>query len=493
MMSSERHNDLLSATLDVAQAQLLAQIADETSLDGRTMGILAFHCALLAADVAAKELLGTWWWTPLVALSLALGIRLPAGPRRSLYFMKSYESRLRFGSFQMSPSGAELLRQVKSRIEEVDPSQVHGSLNNVPAIVDVREVEEFAAGHIPGARHVPKSYLETRIEAAVPDRDAQVVLYCQSGNRSAWAARTLIEDLGYTDVASMKGGITLWKDRGYEVEVPRALSFEQRERYSRHLLMPEVGVEGQLKLLDARVLLLGAGGLGSPTALYLAAAGVGTLGIVDDDEVDLSNLQRQVIHSTPRIGALKVDSAEESIHALNPDVEVVKHPFRLDAHNIMDTIAGWDVIVDGVDNFPTRYLLNDASVRLRIPVVSASILGFDGQLSIFKPYEGPCYRCLFPQPPPAELAPSCGANGVLGVLPGTMGLLQATEVVKLILGIGDPAIGRLLLYDALAATLGEVKVRRDPDCPICSRPPDSISDEEMGVFPDYEAFCAAAG
>ncbi len=241
------------------------------------------------------------------------------------------------------------------------------------------------------------------------------------------------------------------------------------------------------------MLLLGAGGLGSPTALYLAAAGVGTLGIVDNDVVDLSNLQRQVIHTTQRIGIPKVDSAEESIHALNPDVEVVKYPVRLNASNIMEIIEGWDVIVDGVDNFPTRYLLNDASVRLQIPVVSASILGFDGQLSVFKPYDGPCYRCLFPEPPPAELAPSCGANGVLGVLPGTMGLLQATEVIKLIVGTGDPAIGRLLLYDALAATLTEVKVRRDPECPICSREPDSITDEEMGVFPDYEAFCAAAG
>ncbi len=393
----------------------------------------------------------------------------------------------------MTPSGAELLKQVKSQIDEIDPSEVRELIGEGVAIVDVRETEEFAAGHLPGAKHVPRSYLETRIEGVVGDRDAQIVLYCQSGNRSAYAARTLIEDLGYSDVASMTGGITLWKDRGYEVEVPRALSSEQRERYSRHLLIPEIGADGQQKLLDAKVLLLGAGGLGSPTALYLAAAGVGTLGIVDDDEVDLSNLQRQVIHSTQRVGIPKVDSAEESIHALNPDVNVVKYPVRLDASNIMEIIEGYDVIVDGVDNFPTRYLLNDATVRLKIPVVSASILGFDGQLSVFKPYEGPCYRCLFREPPPAELAPSCGANGVLGVLPGTMGLLQATEVVKLILGIGDPAIGRLLLYDALGATLTEVKVRRDPDCPICSREPDEISDEEMGAFPDYEAFCAAAG
>src|SRR5579871_1529329 len=393
----------------------------------------------------------------------------------------------------MSPSGAEVLRQIKSRIDEVDPAQVREELRNGVVLVDVREPEEWAAGHIPGAKHVPKSYLETRIEGAVPDRSQHVILYCASGNRSAWATRTLVEDLGYEHVESMTGGFTLWKDRGYDVVVPRTLAPEQRERYSRHLLLPEVGAEGQQKLLDARVLLLGAGGLGSPAALYLAAAGVGTLGIVDNDDVDLSNLQRQVIHNSERIGVAKVDSAEQTIAALNPDVEVVKYPVRLDSSNIMEIIEGYDVIVDGLDNFPSRYLLNDASVRLQIPVVSASILGFDGQLSVFKPYEGPCYRCLFREPPPAELAPSCGANGVLGVLPGTMGLLQATEVIKLIVGAGDPAIGRLLLYDALGATLTEVKVRRDPECPICSRDPEEIADEELGVFPDYEAFCAAAG
>jgi molybdopterin/thiamine biosynthesis adenylyltransferase/rhodanese-related sulfurtransferase len=391
------------------------------------------------------------------------------------------------------PSGAELLRQVKSQIEEVDPSEVAELMHEGVAIIDVRETEEYATGHLPGAKHVPRSYLETRIEGIVPDRSSQVILYCASGNRSAYGARTLERDLGYEHVRSMTGGITLWKDRGYDVEVPRTLTAEQRDRYSRHMLVPEIGMEGQQKLLDAKVLLLGAGGLGSPTALYLAAAGVGTLGIVDDDVVDLSNLQRQVIHTTERIGTPKVDSAEESIRALNPDVKVVKYPVRIDASNIVEIIKDYDVIVDGVDNFPTRYLLNDATVRLKIPVVSASILGFDGQLSVFKPYEGPCYRCLFREPPPAELAPSCGANGVLGVLPGTMGLLQATEVVKLIVGIGEPAIGRLLLYDALGATLTEVKVHRDPECPICSRDPEDIADEELGVFPDYEAFCAAAG
>ena len=254
---------------------------------------------------------------------------------------------------------------------------------------------------------------------------------------------------------------------------PARFTPEQRERYSRHFLLPEVGIEGQQKLLDAKVLLLGAGGLGSPTALYLAAAGVGTLGIVDDDVVDVSNLQRQVIHTTDRVGVPKVDSAEEQIKALNPDVDVRKYQTRLDASNIMEIIRDYDIVVDGVDNFPTRYLLNDASRAPRDPGrVSAAILGFEGQLSVFHPYEGPCYRCLFPQPPPAELAPSCGANGVLGVLPGTMGLLQATEVVKLIIGAGDPLIGRLLMYDALAATTTELKVRRDPECPICSREPE---------------------
>jgi sulfur-carrier protein adenylyltransferase/sulfurtransferase len=320
-----------------------------------------------------------------------------------------------------------------------------------------------------------------------------VITYCASGQRSALAANTMLRELGYENVESMTGGITLWKDRGFEVDVPKSLSADQRERYSRHLLIPEVGLEGQTKLLESKVLLLGAGGLGSPAALYLAAAGVGTIGLVDNDVVDLSNLQRQVAHSNDRIGIPKVDSAEIAIKEINPDVSVVKYQTRLDASNIMEIIEGYDVIIDGADNFPTRYLLNDATVRLDIPVVSASILGFDGQLSVFKPHDGPCYRCLYPTPPPAELAPSCGANGVLGVLPGTMGLLQSTEVVKLIVGSGEPLIGRLLLYDALAASFTELKVRRDPDCPVCSRDPSEISDEEMGVFPDYEAFCAAAG
>jgi sulfur-carrier protein adenylyltransferase/sulfurtransferase len=396
------------------------------------------------------------------------------------------------------PSGAELIRKIKEQIKELDPREVHDSVHANgngagPVLVDVREQHEYEESHIPGAIHVPRGHLESRIEGKVGDKSQPVVLYCASGQRSALAAHTLQSLLGYDDVASMTGGITLWKDRGFEVETPRALDADQKNRYSRHVLLPEVGIEGQLALLDAKVLLLGAGGLGSPTALYLAAAGVGTIGLVDDDVVDVSNLQRQVIHTTDAVGEPKVDSAERAIKKLNPGVNVIKHATRLDASNIMEIIEGYDVIVDGVDNFPTRYLLNDATVRLKIPVVSASILGFDGQLSVFAPYEGPCYRCLYPTPPPAELAPSCGANGVLGVLPGTMGLLQATEVVKLVVGAGDPLIGRLLLYDALAASFTELKVRRDPDCPICSRDPESISDDEMGVFPDYEAFCAGAG
>jgi molybdopterin/thiamine biosynthesis adenylyltransferase len=287
----------------------------------------------------------------------------------------------------------------------------------------------------------------------------------------------------------MNGGITLWKQRNFPIEIPFQYTDAQRIRYSRHMLLPEVGPEGQQKLLQSKVLLLGAGGLGAPVALYLAAAGIGTLGIVDDDIVDSSNLQRQVIHSTETVGEPKVESAKQAIQKLNPDVDVVTYNTRLNADNIMEIIDGYDIIVDGVDNFPTRYLLNDATVRLKIPVVSASILAFDGQLTVFKPYDGPCYRCLYPVPPPAELAPSCGENGVLGVLPGTMGLLQATEVIKMILGIGEPLVGRLMLYDALAEEFTNLKIRRDPECPICSREPDEISDDELGVFPDYEAFC----
>jgi molybdopterin/thiamine biosynthesis adenylyltransferase/rhodanese-related sulfurtransferase len=395
----------------------------------------------------------------------------------------------------MATSGSQYIKQIRSQVREVDPSEVHvlasrnGDAPEDLVIVDVREQHEWDQGHVPGAVHVPRSYLESRIEGVVPKRDKRIVLYCASGQRSALGAYTLEQELGYQDVSSMNGGFTLWKDRGYEFEVSKALSPEQRERYSRHLLIPEVGSTGQQKLLDSKALLIGAGGLGSPAALYLAAAGVGTLGIVDDDVVDLTNLQRQVIHSSQRIGEPKVASAKETINALNPDVEVVGHRTRLGRDNVLDLIADYDVIVDGADNFPTRYLLNDAAVRLRKPVVHASILGFDGQLTVFKPHEGPCYRCLYPQPPPADLAPSCGANGVLGVLPGIMGLLQANETIKLIIGQGEPLVGRLLLFEALATQFTELRVRRDPECPVCG---DGV-DLDNSEFEDYEALCAAAG
>jgi len=398
-------------------------------------------------------------------------------------------------------SGSQVIKEIRSKIKEVDPSEVsalqpqNGSAQNGSApsdvtIVDVREQHEWEQGHIPGAVHVPRSYLESRIEGVVPDRSQKVILYCASGQRSALAANTLEELLGYEDVASMNGGFTLWKDCGLPFERPMVLTAEQRERYSRHLLIPEVGLEGQLKLLEAKVLLIGSGGLGSPAALYLAAAGVGTLGIVDNDEVDLSNLQRQVIHNSERIGMSKVESAKLTIEALNPDVKVVPHPIRLDQDNVLDLIRDYDVIVDGADNFPTRYLLNDAAVRERKPVVHASILGFDGQLTTFVPYVGPCYRCLYPQPPPAELAPSCGANGVLGVLPGIMGLLQANEVIKLVIGQGEPLVGRLLLFEALSTQFTQLKVGRDVEgCPTCGEGVNLENTE----FEDYEALCAAAG
>ena len=384
----------------------------------------------------------------------------------------------------------ETIEQVKQRIEEVDPQQASEELTGgVVALIDTRDAIEHREAHIDGAQLVPPAQVADRIEELVPDRSQRLLLYCASGNRSARAADQLRE-LGYDNVASVAGGIKAWEAAGLPVIVPEGMSAEQRMRYSRHTLLPEVGTEGQLKLLNAKVLLLGAGGLGSPTALYLAAAGIGTLGIVDDDIVDESNLQRQVIHTTGRVGQPKTESAKKAIEELNPDVDVIEHRIRLDASNIIEIISGYDIVVDGADNFPTRYLLNDASVRLRKPVVSASILAFDGQISTFVPFEGPCYRCLYPTPPPAELAPSCGAAGVLGVMAGVMGLLQANEVIKLAAGIGEPLIGRLLLYDSLGTRFTELKVRRDPDCPICGPDAPEIAESELGKFPDYELFCA---
>jgi molybdopterin/thiamine biosynthesis adenylyltransferase/rhodanese-related sulfurtransferase len=379
----------------------------------------------------------------------------------------------------------ELLKQVKAEIEEIDALAGAALVESAEAVfVDVRERDEWDEGHIPGAIHVPRGNLESRIENAVADRDARIIVYCASGSRSAFAAKTL-EELGYDDVASLAGGFTDWKRNGFPTQLPHGLGEEQRRRYSRHLLIPEVGEEGQLKLLDARILLIGAGGLGSPASLYLAAAGVGTLGIVDDDTVDATNLQRQIVHSTERLGDSKAESAKQTIEALNPDVTVKTYRERLTSENADRILGeGWDVIVDGADNFPTRYLLNDASVWHRIPVVHGSIYRFEGQVTVFRTGDGPCYRCLFPQPPPPELAPSCAEGGVLGVLPGVIGSIQANEALKLALGIGEPLVGRLLLFDALAASFTEVSLRRDPSCPVCGEHP------TITEYVDYVEFCS---
>jgi molybdopterin/thiamine biosynthesis adenylyltransferase/rhodanese-related sulfurtransferase len=380
--------------------------------------------------------------------------------------------------------------QTRQQIEEIEPFEAAAEIEGGDVVlVDTREPHEYAEAHLENGKLVPPGLLGDEIAEAAPDRSARTILYCRTGNRSFRAAEQM-QELGYENVASMAGGILAWQEQGLPVVAASGMTPEQRDRYSRHTLLPEVGVDGQVKLLNAKVLLIGAGGLGAPTALSLAAAGIGTLGLVDDDVVDASNLQRQVIHNTQRIGEPKTSSARETIEALNPDVNVVEHNLRLNADNIIELISDYDVIVDGADNFPTRYLLNDASVRLRKPVVSASILSFDGQVSTFVPFEGPCYRCLYPTPPPAELAPSCSANGVLGVMAGTMGTLQANEVIKLVLGIGEPLVGRLLLYEALGTRFTELKVRRDPDCPICGENAPAIPDSELGKFPDYEAFCA---
>jgi molybdopterin/thiamine biosynthesis adenylyltransferase/rhodanese-related sulfurtransferase len=387
-------------------------------------------------------------------------------------------------------TAAETTEQVKRRINLVDLDEARQEIEGGVKLIDVREQNEWDEAHLAEATHVPQGELLERIDELEPDRSQRLLLYCRTDNRSSRSADAL-QDFGYENVAVIEGGIVAWQDAGLPLVEAEGLNREQRMRYSRHTLLPEVGVEGQLKLLNAKVLLLGAGGLGSPAALYLAAAGVGTIGIVDDDVVDETNLQRQVIHSTERVGVPKTASAKAAIEALNPDVKVVEHRTRLDASNILEIIEPYDILVDGADNFPTRYLLNDASVRLRKPVVSASILGFEGQASTFVPYEGPCYRCLFPTPPPPELAPSCGANGVLGVMAGVMGLLQANEIVKLVAGIGEPLVGRLLLYDSLSTRFTELKVNRDPDCPICGPNAAEIPPEEMGRFPDYELFCGA--
>jgi molybdopterin/thiamine biosynthesis adenylyltransferase/rhodanese-related sulfurtransferase len=367
----------------------------------------------------------------------------------------------------MPKSYADLLREARAQIKEVTPQEVDALPAGAATIVDVREASEWEQGHLPGAHHVSKSYIEQQIEAVAPDRDAPVILYCAGGVRSLFAGQTLAE-MGYTNVASMSSGFQGWKGAGLKFETPVVLSAEQKLRYSRHLLIPEVGAAGQARLLGSKALLIGAGGLGSPASLYLAAAGVGTIGIVDFDVVDVSNLQRQILHTTDRVGERKTESAKRSINALNPEVKVVVHEEMLVAANVERIIKGYDVILDGTDTFETRYILNDAAVAAGIPVVHASVFRFEGQLTTFIPYEGPCYRCLYPTPPPPELAPGCSVAGVLGVVPGILGLLQANEALKVLLGIGQTLAGRLLLFDALETEFTELKLRRDPNCPVCS-------------------------
>jgi len=375
----------------------------------------------------------------------------------------------------------DLLSQAKSQITEIDPNEAESRLG-ASTFLDVRELDEYEQGMIPGAIFLPRGHLESKAENLLTDRAQPIVVYCASGVRSVFAAKTL-QELGYTDVVHMAGGFGRWKDQGRPWITPQVLSPEQRNRYHRHLLLPEVGEVGQQKLLDSKVLLLGAGGLGSPAALYLAAAGVGTLGIVDMDIVDASNLQRQILHNMERVGERKVDSAKKTLTAINPDVNVVTYDVRFGADNILDILDGYDVVVDGTDNFPTRYLLNDASLLKRVPVVHGSIFRFEGQVTVFDPYNGPCYRCLLPEPPPPELAPSCAEAGVLGVLPGIVGSIQAIETIKVLLGLGDTLVGRLLSYDALEQSFRTFKVRRDPACPACGPDAGEI------VIAEYDDLC----
>ncbi len=385
----------------------------------------------------------------------------------------------------MSKTYSDLFADVRKSIRFISLDDLKKRLESKKpfTLVDVREKDEFRAGFIPGAIHVPRSNLESQSEQKLPDRDAEIILYCAGGTRSAFAAKTLGE-LGYTNVTSANPGFIRWKDLQYPVETPPQLTDAQRDRYSRHILLPEVGEKGQAQLLKSKVLLLGAGGLGCPAAVYLAAAGVGTIGLVDADVVDASNLQRQILHTTSRIGMPKVESAEVAIRDLNPDVKVVKFQERVNSENVDRIFDGWDVIIDGCDNFPTRYLVNDASLFHKVPVVHGSIFRFDGQVTTFKPFEGPCYRCLYPEPPPAHLAPSCAEAGVLGILPGMIGTLQATEAIKLLLGKGNLLVGRLLQYDSMNMTFRTFKLRRNKACPACGENP------TIKGYIDYEGFCS---
>jgi len=382
------------------------------------------------------------------------------------------------------PSAQDILKQTKQQISEITGEQLVELQKKNPNLVllDVREKDEQERGIIPNAKLIPRGLLELKIEDAVPNRDQEIVAYCAGGNRSAFAALSL-KQLGYNKVHSLIGGYSRWASEGRSTTKKVFLDAQKLDRYSRHILMPEVGEEGQVKLLESKVFLVGAGGLGSPTALYLAAAGVGTLGIIDNDVVDRSNLQRQILHNESRIGEPKVESAKETLKALNPDVNVVTYRERLSRDNVMDIIRDYDVIVNGCDNFPTRYLINDACVFLKKPLVDGSIFRFEGQVNVIKPFEGPCYRCLYPEPPPPEMAPSCQEAGVFGVLPGIVGCIQGIEVLKLLLGKGEPLVNRLLIMDTLKMKFREMKIRRDPACPVCGDNP------TIKELIDYEWFC----
>lgn len=383
-------------------------------------------------------------------------------------------------------SGRQYLEEVKAQIPEITVHELRERIQGDSAlrVLDVRERDEFEQGYVPGAKFIPRGHLEMQVEGWEPDRDAPIALYCAGGVRSAFATRTL-KELGYTNVVSVQGGFGAWKNAGYRFDVPFRFTDEQRIRYSRHTLLPEVGEAGQARLLQSKVLLIGAGGLGSPAALYLAAAGVGTLGIVDFDVVDLSNLQRQILHNEERVGTPKVESARETIRLLNPDVKVIGHNEPLNAENVMSIIADYDLIVNGCDNFPTRYLINDAAVMAGKPLVDGSIFQFEGQLTVYNHEGSPCYRCLYPTPPPPGEVPSCAEGGVLGVLAGIVGSLQALEAIKILLGIGESLGGRLLMFDALAGDFREVRIRRNPHCPVCGEDP-SITE-----LIDYEQFCGS--
>ena len=388
----------------------------------------------------------------------------------------------------MAKTYKQIMDEARQVVPEASPDEVKSKLDRStpPTLLDVREKEEFRQGYVPGAVSLPRGFLEMRVEDAVPDKNTPIVAYCAGGTRSLLAGR-ILKELGYTNVTSMRGGFTAWKNQGLPVAADRQFTAEQQIRYSRHFLLPEVGEAGQAKLLDAKVLCIGAGGLGSPAAFYLAAAGVGTIGIVDMDVVDLSNLQRQILHTNDRIGMLKTESARMTLQALNPDVKVLEFRERLSSENAFRIFEPFDVIVNGCDNFPTRYLANDAAVMLHKPLVDGAIWQFEGQATVFNPPAGPCYRCLFPEPPPPGSTPSCAEAGVLGVLPGLVGCVQALETIKLILGKGKTLVGRMMHFDTLTGDVRTLRLRRDPKCAVCGEHP------TIRELIDYEMFCGLGG